>query len=182
MECAAPSSFLESLPLKSPQHRRTRLPRPRDVQPRQRPTGIVRESSGAPFLPRRLVRKSPSPIGLPMRMPDPKLAETAARESPLVVRRESLGDLTPKSITLRTANGPRCMSWRRVSPSRSSEIRLGRASESPELVDGEDVGMIESRRRLRLLFEAVQPVRVLRYEGWQHLDRDFAFQHRSRPR
>src|SRR5690242_2463252 len=51
-----------------------------------------------------------------------------------------------------------------------------------ELVDGGDVRMVETARRLRLLLEAAQPVGIAREDRRKHLDRDVALQPRvARP-
>ena len=61
-------------------------------------------------------------------------------------------------------------------PQRAALQQLGDqvrcAFEDAELVDGKNVGMVESRCRLRLLLKAMQPVGVLRNKGRQDLDRD----------
>jgi hypothetical protein len=43
-------------------------------------------------------------------------------------------------------------------------------------VDGENVGVVESRGCLRLLLEAREPIRITRDKRWQYLDRHFALQ------
>src|ERR1700729_265746 len=47
-----------------------------------------------------------------------------------------------------------------------------------EAVNGKNVGMVQSRGRLRLLLETPQPIGILRDKGRQYLDRDFTFQNR----
>ena len=49
----------------------------------------------------------------------------------------------------------------------TDEIR--RAFVNSSVVNGEDVWMIERRERLRLLFEAPQPIRIADKILWQHL-------------
>src|SRR5439155_5172883 len=45
-----------------------------------------------------------------------------------------------------------------------------------DLVDREDVGMVQGRRRARFLLEAREPIRVLRRRAAENLDRDRAAQ------
>src|SRR6267143_896482 len=47
-----------------------------------------------------------------------------------------------------------------------------------EFVDGNDIGMVEARRRARFLLEAVQPVTVCGEFGGQKLNRDDALEPR----
>jgi hypothetical protein len=50
--------------------------------------------------------------------------------------------------------------------------QIGCSVKGAELVDGKDVGVIESRGRLGLLLKTMQPLEILRNKGWQDLDRD----------
>src|SRR5216684_1076490 len=49
--------------------------------------------------------------------------------------------------------------------------QIRRAFEDAELVDGKNVGMVQSGCGLRLLLKAMQPVGILRNKGRQDLDR-----------
>jgi hypothetical protein len=53
--------------------------------------------------------------------------------------------------------------------------QIRRAFECAEAVNDKNVGVVQSRSRLRLLLETPQPIRILRNKGREDLDRHFTF-------
>src|SRR5262245_22216010 len=51
-----------------------------------------------------------------------------------------------------------------------------RAISFADLVNGQNVGMVERRGRLRFAFETAHAIQILNEGGWQYFERDLAFE------
>src|SRR5258707_8574799 len=90
-------------------------------------------------------------------------------------RRQSMSDLD--GIVDRFTNRQRAALQQLAQRAALEQLgyQIRRAFEDAELVDGKNVGMVQSGCSLRLLLKAMQPVGILRNKGRQDLDRHFTF-------
>ena len=102
-----------------------------------------------------------------------------AMDDPLLVRRrEPARDLgrVVEHLAYRDPASGQPLAQRLAFEELRDDVR--RAVVFAEVVDREDAGMVQRRRRARLLLEPAQPVGVLRERRRQHLDRHLAVQPR----
>src|SRR6266550_211771 len=90
-------------------------------------------------------------------------------------RRQSMSDLD--GIVDRFTNRQRAALQQLAQRAALEQLgyQIRRAFEDAELVDGKNVGMVQSGCGLRLLLKAMQPVGILLNKGRQDLDRHFTF-------